>query len=300
MGDSGPLNPKSAVQDVGVPAQLLRATGNLGSLRDPRSSLAWEPQPAFPEIDGERRRTLSQAPHRLSAAPAFSFQQNPVRAPGKVRASLQGNGQLTTAQARSDSTSPDAVQEQEQIRKASYDQGDEEKLSVSRPISTSASSIWTRDDPFTTSRYVTNDQTRPHSNSGQIQMQPEPYSASDITTDEKSHNQEQPRRNTLEALVDALVPETFQRRFTNSSFIRRSSIWQTYEMAKKRGVELQRSKAFQLTFEYTIYCLIILFVYFILIGVPLWKGTVYWIWWVVAHKFVIAGGFAITVGIAFL
>jgi hypothetical protein len=37
-----------------------------------------------------------------------------------------------------------------------------------------------------------------------------------------------------------------------------------------------------------------------LIGVPLWNGAVWWLWWVVAHKFVIAGGFSITLGIALL
>jgi hypothetical protein len=53
-------------------------------------------------------------------------------------------------------------------------------------------------------------------------------------------------------------------------------------------------------FEYSIYLVIVAFVYFVLVGVPLWKGAVYWLWWVVAHKFVIAGGFGITLGIAFL
>jgi hypothetical protein len=299
MGDGLPIDVNSAVEDVGVPAQLLRATGNLGSLRDAKSSLAWEPQPAYPEINEERRRTLSQAPHRLSAAPTFPFQRNPVRAPGNARASLRDNQQLTTAQFQGESTSPDAIQQQEQLRKASYNQGSEEKLSVSRPTSTNSSSIWTTDDPFSSRRDVCNDQIKPKSGPGQLQLQPEPCPANNDTT-RKSRDQQQPRRGTLEAVVDALVPETIQRRFTNSSFVRRNSIWQTYETAKKRGIELQRSRAFQLNFEYTIYAVIILFVYFVLIGVPLWKGTVYWLWWVVAHKFVIAGGFAITLGIAFL
>lgn len=299
MENSLPIDVNSAVEDVGVPAQLLRATGNLGSHRDARSSLAWEPQPAYPEINEERGRTLSQIPHRLSAAPTFPFQQNPVRAPGNARASLRDSQQLTIAQFQSGSTSPDAIQQQEQLRKASYNQGSEEKLSVSRPTSTNSSSIWTTDDPFSSRRDVRNDQIKPKSGPGQFQLQPEPSPANNDTTG-KSRDQQQPRRGTLEAVVDALVPETIQRRFTNSSFIRRSSIWQTYETAKKRGIELQRSRAFQFTFEYIIYAIIILFVYFVLIGVPLWKGTVYWLWWVVAHRFVIAGGFAITLGIAFL
>jgi hypothetical protein len=77
-------------------------------------------------------------------------------------------------------------------------------------------------------------------------------------------------------------------------------MWQTYEKAKERGVQLQRNKWVQIAFEYAIYAILILFVYFVLIGVPLWKGTVYWLWWVVAHKFVLAGGFSITLGIALL
>ncbi|KAF2993823.1 hypothetical protein E8E13_001941 [Curvularia kusanoi] len=297
MIERDPLNVNSVVEDVGLPAQLLRATGNLGSLRDTRLSLAWEPQPALPEINEDRRRTLSQVPHRFSTAPTFSFQQNPVRAPGNAGESIRDDQQLTTAQPESDSTSPDTAQQEQKARKTSYNQGSEERLSVGHPASTNASSIWTTDDPFSSRRSAPDDEIRPGSRPGHSQLQSGTATAHDAT--ENSCGQQQPRRGTLEAVVDALVPEAIQRRFTNSSFIRRSSIWQTYETAKKRGIELQRSKAFQLTFEYTIYVVIVLFVYFVLIGVPLWKGTVYWLWWVVAHKFVIAGGFAITLGIAF-
>jgi len=77
-------------------------------------------------------------------------------------------------------------------------------------------------------------------------------------------------------------------------------MWQTYEKAKERSKELQRNKYVQFSFEYIIYAVLILFVYFVLIGVPLWNGAVWWLWWVVAHKFVIAGGFSITLGIALL
>jgi hypothetical protein len=65
-------------------------------------------------------------------------------------------------------------------------------------------------------------------------------------------------------------------------------------------MELQRAKWARLLSEYTTYVVIVAFVYFVLIGVPVWKGAVYWLWWVVAHKFVIAGGFSITLGVAFL
>jgi hypothetical protein len=299
MVDGTPLGEKSPTEDVGVPAQLLRATGNLGSLRDTRSSLSWEPQSAFPEINEKRRRTLPQAPHRLSATTTFSFHKIQARVPGSARTSLRDKQERTITHPQGGSTSPNLTQQEEQIRKSSFNRGSEEKLSVNRPTSTNASLIWTTDDPFSSTRDISSTQARSQSNPGHLHLQSDPSPADNVTTG-KSCDQQQTRRGTLEAVVEALVPNIIQRRFTNSSFIRRSSIWQTYETAKKRSIELQRSKAFQLTFEYTIYAIIIVFVYFVLIGVPLWNGTVYWLWWVIAHKFVIAGGFAVTLGIAFL
>lgn len=71
--------------------------------------------------------------------------------------------------------------------------------------------------------------------------------------------------------------------------IRRSSIYDVYEKAKKRGVELQRSKWAMRLFEYTFYLILVAFVYFVLIGLPLWKGAVYWLYWVFLHRFAVAG-----------
>jgi hypothetical protein len=71
--------------------------------------------------------------------------------------------------------------------------------------------------------------------------------------------------------------------------IRRSSIYDVYEKAKQRGVELQRSKWAMRIFEYTFYLILVAFVYFVLIGLPLWKGAVYWLYWVFKHKFAVAG-----------
>ena len=90
---------------------------------------------------------------------------------------------------------------------------------------------------------------------------------------------------------------------TNASFSglqRKGSVWKTYEHAKKRGVELQRKKWVQVVFEYSIYLFLLCFVYFVLIGRPLWNGAVWWLYWVVENKFVFAGGFSITLGIALL
>lgn len=73
-----------------------------------------------------------------------------------------------------------------------------------------------------------------------------------------------------------------------------------YEKAKLRGVALQRKYWVRLLFEWGLYLLLVLFVYFVLIGVPLWKGAVWWLYWVVRNKFVFQGGFAITIGLAAL
>ncbi|KAJ5994946.1 hypothetical protein N7481_001923 [Penicillium waksmanii] len=79
-----------------------------------------------------------------------------------------------------------------------------------------------------------------------------------------------------------------------------SSMHDTYEKAKLRGVALQRKYWVRLLFEWGLYLLLVLFVYFVLVGVPLWKGAVWWLYWVVRNKFVFQGGFAITIGLAAL
>lgn len=79
---------------------------------------------------------------------------------------------------------------------------------------------------------------------------------------------------------------------------KRSSIIDVYEKAKLRGAEIQRQRWSQLMFEYTIYIVLLCFVYFVLIGVPLWNGAVWWLFFAVQYKMVMAGGFAITIGIA--
>jgi hypothetical protein len=73
-----------------------------------------------------------------------------------------------------------------------------------------------------------------------------------------------------------------------------------YEKAKLRGVALQRKHWVRVLFEASVYILLVLFIYFVLIGMPLWKGAVWWLYWVVAHKFTVTGGWAILLGLAFL
>ncbi|KAF1924533.1 glycosyltransferase family 2 protein [Didymella exigua CBS 183.55] len=149
----------------------------------------------------------------------------------------------------------------------------------------SRSSIWSNDDPFA---------TRPNSGDMSEKIYKEPEHA-------YAPAGQRPRRGTFGSIVDAIVPETLARRMTNASFNglqRKGSVWKTYEHAKKRGAELQREKWVQIAFEYSIYLLLLCFIYFVLIGRPLWNGAVWWLYWVVENKFVFAGGFSITLGIA--
>ncbi|GKZ16804.1 hypothetical protein AbraIFM66951_006293 [Aspergillus brasiliensis] len=80
----------------------------------------------------------------------------------------------------------------------------------------------------------------------------------------------------------------------------RHSIYDVYEKAKERRIALQRKYWVQLLFEYSIYIILMAFIYFVLIGMPLWRGAVWWLYYVVRTKFVIPGGWGITIGMAIL
>jgi hypothetical protein len=98
-----------------------------------------------------------------------------------------------------------------------------------------------------------------------------------------------------------VVPDAVQQTARNVvGRVRRSSMYEVYEKAKARGVELERKRWVQVAFEYSVYLILICFIYFVLIGMPLWKGAVYWLYWVVQNKFVLTGGWTITIGIAVL
>lgn len=81
---------------------------------------------------------------------------------------------------------------------------------------------------------------------------------------------------------------------------RQTSIRNTFEVAKSRQEALQRSTAFQIIFQYTMYLLILASVYFILVGDPLWGGLVREIYVLFEHDLTFVGGSAIFVGLAFL
>jgi len=102
------------------------------------------------------------------------------------------------------------------------------------------------------------------------------------------------RRPTLDIIREP-VQEAIQ--FVTST-VKNSEMAELYEKAKLKGQTFQRKPWVQKVFEYSIYTILILFVYFVLVGRPLWNGAVWWLWWVVQNKFVISGGFSITVGLA--
>lgn len=83
-----------------------------------------------------------------------------------------------------------------------------------------------------------------------------------------------------------------------TDLMRRSSLWDVYENAKVRGKHLQRKKWVQVIFEYTFYLALLSFIYFVLIGRPLWNGAVWWLYWVVDTRFTVAGTWSITIGLA--
>ncbi|EMC96347.1 glycosyltransferase family 2 protein [Baudoinia panamericana UAMH 10762] len=98
------------------------------------------------------------------------------------------------------------------------------------------------------------------------------------------------------AVVNAV--DTAKELVTNA--FRRSSLNDVYEKAKSRGEHLKRKKWVMLLFEYSVYALSLAFIYFVLVGVPLWKGTVWWLYWVVSNKFVVAGTWSVTIGLAII
>lgn len=111
------------------------------------------------------------------------------------------------------------------------------------------------------------------------------------------------RRGTMASIVHHIVPQSIARTFTNGTLYnraRRGTIWSTYKKAQARGAQLQRNRWVQILFEYSVYISLLSFLYFVLVGQPLWKGLVWWLYWVMKHKFVLRGGYGITLGLAFL
>ena len=87
---------------------------------------------------------------------------------------------------------------------------------------------------------------------------------------------------------------------TVSGPLRRGSLLELYEKAKIRELQLKRSNAVQIGFEYTFYLLLLAIIYFVFIGVPLWSGLVLTIYYIFDMKLVVPAGTAIFLGIGFL
>ncbi|KAL8767056.1 MAG: hypothetical protein Q9209_006350 [Squamulea sp. 1 TL-2023] len=81
---------------------------------------------------------------------------------------------------------------------------------------------------------------------------------------------------------------------------RRSSLQEVYEKAKTRQLQLMRSNAVQIGFEYSFYLVLLASLYFVFVGVPLWNGLVLTIYYVFDMKLVVPAGTAIFLGIGFL
>jgi hypothetical protein len=274
-----PFFEASNAQDFSIPPQLLHATGNIGSVRDREGSLTWAPQPSLPfeQLSGSLKRhgtRASRSPERtFSISPLSATWERVGSSPYRTLSYIPGSNDVITTTPR-------------------------ESRSATRDRSGPPSSIWTTADPFSTSKESVNNDPEQMFSQTRTRTRSRPRASRSAMTD--NAQEEQVRRGTLQSIVGAIVPDAVQRRLTNASYARRSSMWHIYEKAKERGVQLQRNRFAQTAFEYGIYAVLILLIYFVLIGVPLWKGSVYWLWWVVANKFVIAGGFSITLGIALL
>lgn len=315
-----------ASQDVAVPAHLLRATGNLGSKRDKQHTAhtgGWDPLPENPFLDSEqiggirRNGTLTSSIRRNGTQRAAGRQNsnrvhrndtqrstNIHRTPSEsdhrrsVRFSLdQSNNHLTThhnaAVAPANDNGPF-------YQRLSYIAGSTDVLNVTpresrAPTPTldgrsSVGSNYSSENPFESKAdSIKSDPFATENNSPRASFDAPPQRP------QVAHQSSLKRKNTLQSVVGGL-----QRSVTNASYFKRSELFGTYEKAKKKGVEIQRKKWVQITFEYSLYLLMILFIYFVLIGMPLWKGAVWWMYWVVQTKFVLPGGFGITLGIALL
>ncbi|KAL4860975.1 hypothetical protein BDV12DRAFT_191392 [Aspergillus spectabilis] len=76
-----------------------------------------------------------------------------------------------------------------------------------------------------------------------------------------------------------------------------SSLPSLYNISNLVNIKHQRRFWCEALIEYGIYTLFAAFIYLVLIGVPLWNGAVFWLYWVMKHKFVFQGGWAIVIAV---
>lgn len=112
----------------------------------------------------------------------------------------------------------------------------------------------------------------------------------------------------MKSIIDAIVPETVQRSFANASRARENhnkpkqmtAMRKALEKVKEQVKVLERKRWAMLTFEYGVYLILFLFVWFAIIGMPMWKGTIYWVYYLLSHNSLVPGGWGVTLGIAML
>ncbi|KAL8750616.1 MAG: hypothetical protein Q9184_006366 [Pyrenodesmia sp. 2 TL-2023] len=87
---------------------------------------------------------------------------------------------------------------------------------------------------------------------------------------------------------------------TVTNKIRNTNFRDMYEKAKVKQETIQRSKTGQTIFQYSFYFLLIATFYLVFVGLPLWRGFVWYIYIVFQKHLVLKAGLTITFGIGFL
>jgi hypothetical protein len=108
------------------------------------------------------------------------------------------------------------------------------------------------------------------------------------------------RGSTLQSIAGIFHSGDHRRPSRLNHALRKSSLYAVYEKAKVKGIELQRARWAQILFEYTFYLVLILVLYFVLVGRPLWKGAVWWLHYAVKTDFNVMAGFVVVVALAVL
>lgn len=130
-----------------------------------------------------------------------------------------------------------------------------------------------------------------HSERSNVVPEGDPVSVRRPTVDDQAHRMSLARR--LSTVIAQPLLKVIPRP-------RQTSTRDTYERAKIRQKRLQRSKPFQIIFQYTTYLLLLTLIYFVLVGRPLWGGTVWYIYVLFDDHLTFVGGSAIFLGLAFL
>lgn len=73
-----------------------------------------------------------------------------------------------------------------------------------------------------------------------------------------------------------------------------------YQKAMVRQEKIRRSRSSQLIFKYTFYVLLVATVYLLLVGLPLWRGLVWYMYILFEKHLVLKAGLTITFGLGFL